>query len=100
MESKKVKSHKFYEEKLFLRIDRSIRSLLNNWWIYELWFLPPYDRKRIHSYIARNYNNIISKSKWEWQNRKMYLYIAKNKENKKINIISKKLTIDIDWDWI
>lgn len=85
-----------YEDRLFSRIDRSINSLLNNWWIYELWILSPYDRKRIHSYISKNYENIISKSKGQWENRKMYLSI----NSKKIKSKDNKLTIDIDWNWI
>ncbi len=48
----------------------------------------PYQRKKIHSYIAEiNDEEIIAKSKWEWSERRMYL-------SRK----PKKLTIDIDWD--
>ena len=96
--------YKSFEDKLFWRIDRNITSLINNWWEYELWILSPYNRKRIHSYIAKKYDNIISKSKWKWENRRMYLYISSTgKQEKKsfnTNNISKKLTIDINWNWI
>lgn len=95
--------HKSYEDKLLSRIDRSVNSLLNNWWEYELWILSTFDRKKIHKYIARNYKNITSKSKWEWYNRKISLQINERK-NKLENISTplklSKLTIDIDWNWI
>ena len=91
---------KTYEDKLFLRIDRSITSLINHWWEYELGILSPYDRKRIHSYIAKNYDNIVSKSRWEWKNRKMFLYVDQKIKSKQKKIVSKKLSIDIDWYWI
>ncbi len=90
-----MKKYELYEEKLFQRIDKCIKSLLNNGWEYELWNLDPHDRKRIHSYIATNYDNIISKSRWEWKKRQMFLLI----KNKKI-VNKTKLTIDIDWNWI
>jgi len=86
---------KSYEDRLFLRVDSSIISLRNNWLEYNLWNLNPYDRKRIHSYIARKYNDISSKSRWKWENRKIFLFL---KKATKIKWIRKKLTIDIDGD--
>lgn len=48
----------------------------------------PYQRKKIHSYIAElNFEEIVAKSKWEWSQRRMYI-------SKK----PRKLTIDIDGD--
>ncbi len=53
-------------------------------------YYSPYERKKIHWYIAElKDETIIAKSKWEWKERRMY-----------ISQKPKKLTIDIDGDGI
>lgn len=48
----------------------------------------PYERKKIHSFVAElNDEEIVVKSSWEWNERRMHI-------SKK----AKKLTIDIDWN--
>ncbi len=91
------KKFQIYEERLFSRVDRSIISLKNNWWEYDLWNLSPYDRKKVHSYVVRNYKDIISKSRWEWKNRRIFLLLKKNINIEK-KYIPQKLTIDINGD--
>ena len=90
---------KSYEDRLFSRVEHSIISLKNNWWEYDLWNLSPYDRKRVHAYVARNFTDIISKSRWEGEKRKIFLLL--NNKNSKIKPKKLgKLTIDIDGDSI
>jgi len=91
--------HKTYEQKLFWKVDKAIINLDKYGWEYDLWALCSYDRKRIHSYVARNYSEIISKSRWEWKKRRIFL-LLKNELNRESKDISKKLTIDIDGDSI
>ena len=86
---------KTYEDRLFARVDKSIIALKNNWGEYELWNLSPYDRKKIHTYVAKNYSDIISKSRGSWDDRKLFLLLDKSNKKPKT-----KLTIDIDWNWI
>ena len=88
---------KTYEDRLFWRVDHSIISLKNNGWEYDLWILSPYDRKKIHAYISRNYNDVVSKSRGSGENRKIFLLLNNKKSVKKI---VNKLTIDINWDSI
>ncbi|MDQ7008746.1 MAG: R3H domain-containing nucleic acid-binding protein [Candidatus Gracilibacteria bacterium] len=92
-----------YEDRLFLRIDRSIVSLKNNGGEYDLGKLTPYDRKRIHSYIAKKHIDIISKSRGKGEDRKIYLLLKNNKIQKNIKPeirTRSKLTIDINGDSI
>ena len=91
--------HKTYEQKLFWKVDKAIISLEKYGWEYDLWALSSYDRKRIHSYVAKNYSEILSKSRWEWKRRRIFLS-SKNVFNTEVKNISKKLTIDIDGDSI
>jgi len=86
---------KTYEQRLFWKIDKNIISLKNNLWEYDLWELSSYDRKRIHSYVAKNYNEVLSKSRWKWENRRIFLSL-KNSAEIKTKYIPRKLTIDID----
>lgn len=84
---------KTYDDKLFARVDFIIMNLKNNWLKeYDLWKLNPYDRKKIHSYIANNYTNILSKSRGNWNERRLFISL---KLDKKIKPKS-KLSIDID----
>lgn len=83
---KKIKLYKLADNKvqkvLRLRKDEG----LNN--------LNAYERKIIHSYISKKkINNITTKSKWSWKDRKLYIIYKKNKE-----YIDKSL--DILWNWI
>ena len=87
--------NKTYEQKLFWKVDKAIINLDKYGWEYDLWALSSYNRKRIHSYVARNYSEIISKSRWEWKRRRIFLSL-KNIFNTELKDISKKLTIDID----
>jgi len=84
--------HKNYEQKLFSKVDSVVDILKNTKTEYNMWKLSAYDRKRIHWYVAKNYFEIISKSKWEWENRELFLIYKKDIKPKS------KLTIDIDWD--
>lgn len=87
---------KSYEDKLFSRIDSVVNILRNTKTEYDLWKLSSYDRKRIHSYVAKKYEDIISKSRWEWENRRIFL-LLKDYKNLEIKVKPKtKLTIDID----
>ncbi len=79
------------EQKLYSYIDSRISSLSGEWDSYLLPKYSSYERKKVHSYIAKNYPNIQSKSSWEWIERRMKL--IKTTTNA-------KLTIDIDWDTI
>jgi len=85
------------EDRLFLKVDHSIISLKNNGWEYELWNLSPYERKKVHNYVIKNYDNIWSKSRWSWENRKIFLLLKNKKEQHRTK---SKLTIDINWDSI
>lgn len=91
--------YKTYEQKLFWKVDKAVISLKKYGWEYDLWALNPYDRKRIHNYVAKNYSEILSKSRWEAKRRKIFLSL-KNAFNTEPKDNSKKLTIDIDGDSI
>jgi len=88
------------DEALFLEIDNKIKSLLNNNENkneneIKLQKYSPYERKKIHSYISKQKNNFSTKSRWEWENRRIYL-IKLEKSTKIEN--RKKLSIDIESD--
>ena len=84
------------DERLYSFIDEKVKILLENGWEYMLPQYSPYERKKIHSYIAYINKWINTKSRWEWKERRLFLLIAQ-KNNSKITPTS-KLTIDIDWD--
>ena len=69
--------------------------------------LNPYERKKVHSYIAdKNDTEIKTESKWEWKERRLFIILSdnlrKNPNNDNIpsfnSIKPTKLEIDIDWD--
>ncbi len=64
-----------------------------------------YERKKIHSYVAKlEEPKIYTKSIWEWKNRRMHIFLKdwiKIQENKSWNLLHKtSLSIDLDWVWI
>ncbi len=80
MESKDEKLFLFIKSKIII-VEKTSRDI-------QLPFYWAYERKKIHSFVADYWNNIIyTKSIWEWKERR--LYICKK---------DAKLTIDIDWD--
>ncbi len=75
------------DAQLFNTIDDKIELCLRQNKEIQLPFFSPYERKKIHNYIAdKNLENIWTKSEGEWKERR--LYICKK---------SKKMTIDMDW---
>ena len=80
MESKDEKLFLFIKSKIII-VEKTSRDI-------QLPFYWAYERKKIHSFVADYWNNIIyTKSIWEGKERR--LYICKK---------DAKLTIDIDWD--
>lgn len=76
------------DSRLFHFIQLKIDEVKKSWLECKLPTYSPYERKKIHWYIAElNDDEIVAQSKWEWEQRRMYI-------SKK----AKKLTIDIDWD--
>ena len=82
--------------KLFAFIDKEINKVKETWRNMQLPVLDWYERKKVHSYIARlNDSEIIAKSRWEGKERRLFLFLAKNKNNIPEKNLS-KLEIDID----
>jgi len=76
------------DDRLFDFIKKEIEYLEKTWKEIKLPFYSAYERKKIHWYVHQIENKwIFTKSKWEWRERRLYIY----KE-------APKLTIDIDWD--
>ena len=74
------------DEKLFNFIKSKIDLVKRNWKNIKLPFYSAYERKKIHSFVAELWDNLIyTKSEWESIDRRLYIY----KKNEKI-------TIDID----
>lgn len=93
----KINNYSFTkDENIYSFIDSKVRILEENGWEYMLPVYWPYERKKIHSYIAHLKKWIKTKSRWEWKNRRMFLII----DEKKVSLknVKSKLTIDIDWD--
>jgi len=84
------------DNNLYRFIDSKVKILLENGWEYMLPPYSPYERKKIHSYIAYINKWIKTKSKWEGKERRLFLFIGNNKHTPKT--VTSKLTIDIDWD--
>jgi hypothetical protein len=58
-----------------------------------------YERKKIHDYIGTlNDSEIFTKSKWEWSERRLYIFLNKNNQYEQKPQEKIGLTIDIDWD--
>lgn len=65
-----------------------IKQVESSWEKIILPYYSAYDRKKIHWYVqAYNNESIITKSYWEWTQRRLEICKAQ-----------KKLTIDIDWN--
>lgn len=79
------------DERLYDFIDKEIEYLKKIGTEIKLPLYSAYERKKIHSYIIyKKDSSICSKSSWKWKDRRIFLYIKKNK--------TRKLTIDIDWN--
>ena len=91
------------DDRLYEFIDSKVKILLENGWEYMLPEYPPYERKKIHSYIAHIKKWIKTKSRWKSRERRLYLMIdtkTSTGENPTNKATPRKLTIDIDWDGI
>lgn len=90
-------------DRLYEFIDSKVKILLENGGEYMLPDYCPYERKKIHSYIAHIKKWIKTKSRWKWTDRRLYLMVI-SKNSTQNNFASKptpqKLTIDINWDGI
>lgn len=75
------------EEKLFSYIQSKIEYVQSSGKEITLPFFTAYERKKVHSYVSEKWENIYTKSVWEWPERRIHLC-------KK----DAKITIDIDWD--
>jgi len=74
------------EDKLYDFIRKKI-EIVKSWKEVILPFFNSYERKKIHSYVARlKDETIFTKSIWEWKQRR--LHICK---------VNKNITIDVDW---
>lgn len=77
------------DDRLFDFIKHKIDYLNKNSKEIILPFYSSYERRKIHWFVHKlNKSWIFTKSVWEWKERRLHIY----KE-----IVSKKLTIDIDW---
>jgi predicted RNA-binding protein Jag len=86
------------DAKLFSFIDKEINKAKETWRNMKLPVLNWYDRKKVHSYIADlNDSEIITESRWEGKERRLFLLLVKNNKSIPKKIIS-KLEIDIDGD--
>ncbi len=81
------------DQELFDFIEKKILLILENGWDYMLPQYSAYERKKIHSFVAKKHPEIITKSRGEWNNRRLFLL-----RNTKIKKTKSKLTIDIDWN--
>ena len=96
------------DAKLFSFIDKEINKAKDTWRNMKLPLLNWYERKKIHSYISDiNDPEIMTESRWEWRDRRLFIILAKNKVNRINKNIkyqndtkdsNSKLEIDIDWD--
>lgn len=76
------------DSRLFHFVQQKIDEVKKYWSECRLPAYSAYERKKIHWYIAEQWDTqIVAQSKWEWEQRR--LYISKK---------AQKLTIDIDWD--
>ena len=76
------------DDRLFSFIQSKINEVKKTGIDCKLPFYPPYERKKIHSFVAKlKDDSFFTKSRWEDKERR--LYICKKE---------KKLTIDIDWN--
>jgi spoIIIJ-associated protein len=87
------------DEKLFAFIDREIARAKETWRNMKLPKFSSYERKKIHDYIGTlNDSEIFTKSKWEWSERRLYIFLNKNNQYEQKPQEKIGLTIDIDWD--
>lgn len=76
------------DKKLYEYIDKKIKQLEKDGKEIILPFFSPYERKKIHDYVKEVWNNeFLTKSIWEWKNRKIHIY-------------KRNLKIDLEWIWI
>ena len=61
-----------------------------------------YERKKIHSFVSKIENaKIYTKSIWEWENRRMHIFLKEWIEiEKKSEEKPQKTTLSIDLDWV
>ncbi len=92
------------DAKLFAFIEKEINKAKETGRNMKLPVLNSYERKKVHSYIADlNDSEIITESRWEWKQRRLFIVLEKNLNRNwvaKINTkdTNSKLEIDIDWD--
>jgi len=76
------------DDRLFDFIKKEIEYVKKTWKEIKLPHYSSYERKKIHWFVhSIKDDSINTKSKWEWKERRLYIYKEKT-----------KLTIDIDWD--
>ena len=87
------------DEKLFAFIDREIARAKETWRNMKLPKFSSYERKKIHDYIGTlNDSEIFTKSKWEWSERRLYIFLNSHNQYEQKKKETIWLTIDIDWD--
>ena len=96
----KINNFKYNKDsKLFWMIDEKIKLCKQTWENIELPYLSGYDRKKVHSYVHKLWDSSIkSKSRGEWDNRKMFIALSENKIPEKAVKSGSGLEIDIDGD--
>lgn len=74
------------DKKLYSFIQKKIDYLLESKNEIRLPYFSPYERKKIHNYVNEQKNeHIYTSSKWEWKERRMYIWFKKE-----------SITIDLD----
>jgi len=86
------------DEKLFAFINREIARAKETGRNMKLPKFSAYERKKIHDYVwTLNDDEIMTESRWEKEERRLYIILKKNiRDNYTKTKI--KLEIDIDWD--
>lgn len=91
--------------RLFDFIDEEITKAKKIWRNIKLPLLNWHERKKVHNYIANlNDTEIITESRGEKKERRLFIVLLKNKINKNIDYKEEakktvsKLEIDIDWN--
>ncbi|MCD5380486.1 hypothetical protein LR004_01030 [Candidatus Gracilibacteria bacterium] len=90
------------DDSLYSFIDEKVRILLENGGEYMLPLYGPYERKKIHSYIAHIKKGIKTKSRGVGNDRRLYLMLQNTQKPEVMKPHNQnrksKLTIDIDGD--
>ena len=75
------------DRKLLAFISSKVQIVQESWKEIVLPFFTAYERKKVHSYVSENGENVYTESKWEGHDRRIHL--CKKAE---------KMTIDLDGD--